>query len=126
MDTWTKAFIICFGLLAIASRADDAIDSSFSNAKETPKTSYEQLASDTQSNKPRDLELVRRIRRELTLDRNLSTNGKNVKVIIVEKEIVLKGPVKSDGEKTRIINIVSKLSSDHKIRNQLEVTRSNY
>jgi osmotically-inducible protein OsmY len=122
MKKWIKAFIICLGLLAIASKADETIQSS----NEVPKTSFEQLAFDTQANKPRDLALVRQIRKELTLDRNLSTNGKNVKIIIVDKEIILKGPVKSDGEKTRILNIISKLSNDHIIRNQLEVARNNY
>ncbi|MBC7537623.1 MAG: BON domain-containing protein [Bacteriovorax sp.] len=132
MNKWTKAFLVCLGLLAIASRADESFQSplqsiaSKSSSIEITKTSYEQLAFDAQANKPRDLDLVRKIRKELTLDRNLSTNGKNVKIIIVDKEITLKGPVKSDGEKTRILNIISKLSSDHTIRNQLEVARNNY
>lgn len=33
MNTWTKAFIICLGLLVIASRADDTKNSSFSQAR---------------------------------------------------------------------------------------------
>lgn len=124
MNTWAKAFIICLGLLTIASKADETTLAS-TNPTEMTKTSYEQLAFDSQANKTADLPLVRKIRRDLIFDKYLSTNGKNVKIIIVDKEITLKGPVKSEDEKVKILSIVSKLSNNHTIRNQLEVTKNN-
>lgn len=86
-------------------------------------TSYEQLAFDQQANKAPDRELVKRIREELSKDPQLSKNGKNIKIIIVKKEIVLKGPVNSENEKSKIISMADKLKADHTIRDQIEIAK---
>lgn len=96
------------------------------NEAYTEKANYETLSFDQQSNKGSDLALVRKIRNELTNDKFLSKNGKNIKIIVVEKEITLKGAVNSDGEKQRIKNLITKLSDTYKIRDQLEIARGAY
>lgn len=118
MKIWTKASITCLGLLTIAIQVDA------SNPGFVPGPSYEQLVFDKEANKPGDQALVKKIREELTLDRTLSVDGKNIKVIVVGKEITLKGPVNSAAEKARIINIISKISSAHTIRDQIEVSET--
>lgn len=113
MNYGIKIFLICFMLIPLVSNSSDSVN-------------YETMSFDKQANKGSDLALVKKIRDELVNDKYLSKNGKNIKVIVVEKEITIKGPVTSDGEKTRIINIVTKLSNNYSIRDQLEIARDTY
>lgn len=87
------------------------------------KTSYEVNDFDKLANKSSDQALVGKIRSELFSDKSLSKSGRNIKIIVVDKEIVLKGPVASDEEKSRVLSIVGKNSAKHSIRNQLEVKK---
>lgn len=113
MNYGIKLFLICLMLMPIVSNSADSAN-------------YETMTFDQQANKGSDLTLVRKIRNELVNDKYLSKNGKNIKVIVVEKEITIKGTVNSDGEKTRIKNIVTKLSNNYSIRDQLEIARDTY
>lgn len=76
-----------------------------------------------QSNKPADLETVKRIRRELMKDDSLSTKAKNIKVIVANNGVTLKGPVKTAEEREAILKHAYTTAPKHRIYNQMSVTK---
>lgn len=76
-----------------------------------------------QSNKPADLETVKRIRRELMNDDALSTKAKNVKVIVANNGVTLKGPVNTPAEREIILKHAYTTAPKHKIYNQISVKK---
>lgn len=83
----------------------------------------ENMTAGDQSNKPADLETVKRIRRELMADDSLSTKAKNVKVIVANNGVTLKGPVNTAAEREIILKHAYTTAPKHKIYNQISVTK---
>jgi len=75
----------------------------------------------TQSNNHTDFEITRRIRRALVKDKSLSMMAKNVKVITNDGTVTLRGPVKSEHEKTTIANEAAQIAGRGNVTNLLEV-----
>lgn len=81
------------------------------------------MTAGDQSNKPADLDTVKRIRRELMKDDALSTKAKNVKVIVANNGVTLKGPVNTTAEREIILKHAYTTAPKHKIYNQISVTK---
>jgi hyperosmotically inducible periplasmic protein len=69
-----------------------------------------------------DRKITQNVRKALTNDDSLSTDGKNVKVITSDRNVTLRGPVKSEKEKSEIENKAKQVTGVKKIDNQLEVS----
>jgi osmotically-inducible protein OsmY len=76
---------------------------------------------DKQSNDEGDLEITRRLRREITADDSLSTNAHNVKIITENGIVTLRGPVDSAKEKAAIAAKAQKVQGVKRVENQLEI-----
>src|SRR3569832_302744 len=76
-----------------------APDNSKINTRDEHPTSK---TAEKQSNEPGDVELTRKIRKEITSDDSLSVLAKNVKIITQEGKVSLRGPVNSPEEKNNI------------------------
>jgi osmotically-inducible protein OsmY len=68
-----------------------------------------------------DRKITQEVRRALTSDDALSTNAQNVKVITDNGTVTLRGPVKSEKEKTEIENKAKQVAGVKKVDNQLEI-----
>ena len=71
-----------------------------------------------------ETEVVARIRREIMANDSLSTNAHNVKIVVEDGRVLLRGPVKSDEERTVIGSTASRVASGFRVVNQLEVAPS--
>jgi len=81
-----------------------------------------QPTADQQKNTASDLDLSKNIRRSIMDDKSLSTDAHNVKVIAQNGTVTLKGPVKSDAEKSAIMSkAVSVAGSTDKVVDQMSV-----
>ena len=69
-----------------------------------------------------DVDLIASVRRAITKDDTLSTNGHNVKIVMAGGMVTLRGPVKDAAEKQKIGDIVAKVQGVTKVDNQLEST----
>ena len=78
--------------------------------------------AEDQSESEADRTISQNIRRALTADDSLSTNGKNVKIITVDGKVTLRGPVKSDNEKSTIGAKAQQIAGVKNVDNQLEIT----
>jgi hypothetical protein len=62
------------------------------------------MTAGQQSNSTSDVELTRKIRRAVVQDHSLSMLAHNVKIISTNGAVMLRGPVKTEEEKTAIAN----------------------
>jgi hyperosmotically inducible periplasmic protein len=77
--------------------------------------------ADQQKNDPADRELAQKIRQSINSDKSLSVNGHNVKVIVRDGRVTLKGPVQSEEEKKNIEGKAADLAGADKVTNKLTV-----
>jgi len=73
-------------------------------------------------NNATDLDLTKNIRRSIVEDKSLSSYAHNVKVISQNGTVTLKGPVKSEAEKSAIVSkAVSLAGGADKVVDQMSV-----
>jgi osmotically-inducible protein OsmY len=79
------------------------------------------ITAGEQSNATTDVKLAARIRRAIVKDKSLSVMAHNVKVVVSNGEVTLRGPVKSEAEKSAITSKAQALAGTDKVQDQLEV-----
>ncbi len=77
-------------------------------------------ASD-QSSGEMDLFLLSRIRKDLMEDANLSTYAKNVKIIVLDGQVTLKGPVRSKEEALKVLKFARAAAGVPNVINELSI-----
>jgi len=77
-------------------------------------------ADQQKMNKP-DRETARLIRESVYKDKALSTYAHNVKIVVQDGTVTLKGPVRSDDEKDTVFKKAEAIAGNGKVVNQLEV-----
>jgi hyperosmotically inducible protein len=77
--------------------------------------------ADQQKETKADRELAAKIRKSLTTDKSLSTYAQNVKIIVVDGVVTLKGPVRSEEERRAIQAKAQDFASASAIHNELTV-----
>ncbi len=68
-----------------------------------------------------DVKITADIRKQIVNTANLSVNAQNVKVITADGKVTLRGPVRSDVERTIIVKIATDVAGEGNVENQLEV-----
>jgi hyperosmotically inducible periplasmic protein len=124
-----KAFqmsvLVC--LLTLASAFANAQDSSPQQpAPDNTKTNQRdknkaEPTADQQKENQSDRELTQQIRRAIVQDKSLSSYAHNVKIISEDGMVTLKGPVRSEEEKTVVEAKASEIAGKDKVTSQLEV-----
>lgn len=79
------------------------------------------MTAGEQSNSKNDVTLAARIRRAIVKDRSLSTLAHNVKIISKNGEVTLRGPVKTEQEKTTVASKAQAIAGTDRVDNRLEV-----
>jgi hyperosmotically inducible periplasmic protein len=74
-----------------------------------------------QSEKKSDIAKVQSIRKALVNDKSLSTSAKNVKVVVIDGTVTLRGVVDSATEKAKVASAAKQYADDSKILDELEV-----
>ena len=77
--------------------------------------------ADQAKNTKSDLELTAEIRRAVVDDKALSTNAHNVKIIVENGKVTLKGPVASAAEKASIAKKASTIAGKGKVVDEMAV-----
>ena len=80
--------------------------------------------ADNQSNSAQDHEIARKIRKAIVADKSLSTYAKNVKVIVKDGSVTLRGPVRSEEEKKQIGDYASQAVTAGNVDNELTIKSS--
>jgi hyperosmotically inducible protein len=77
--------------------------------------------ADQQKMNPADRELAQKIRKAIHEDKNLSTYAHNIKVIAQDGKVTLRGPVRSEEEKSNLQAKAVAVAGDGNVTNQLEI-----
>jgi osmotically-inducible protein OsmY len=105
------SFFFLAGTLAISAQAPD----NSANNKQPGMT------ADQQSNTTTDRTTTQSIRKALMADKSLSAYAHNVKIITRDGMVTLKGPVKSDDEKQKVVATAAQVVDPKQIDDQLTV-----
>jgi hyperosmotically inducible periplasmic protein len=121
----TTLSLLCLSTVALSAfsqeNASSAADNSGRNIRD--RSGNTQTSGD-QSNATPDIKTSAAIRRSLMHDHSLSMMAKNVKIDTENGVVTLRGPVKSDAEKTKIEELAKQAAQGATIHNQLEVQAS--
>jgi osmotically-inducible protein OsmY len=77
--------------------------------------------ADQQKMNPADRALTQKIRKAIHQDTSLSTYAHNIKIIAQDGKVTLRGPVRSEDEKTNIEAKAVAVAGQGNVTNQLEV-----
>jgi hyperosmotically inducible periplasmic protein len=77
--------------------------------------------ADNQNNTKADRETAAQVRKAIVADKDLSTYAHNVKVLVADGTVTLKGPVKSDEEKQKVAADAASVVPADKVANQLTI-----
>ena len=80
-----------------------------------------QPTAQNQSNEKADRELAAAVRKAIVRDKSLSTNAHNVKVVAKDGTVTLRGPVRSDDEKSKVSQLTRQVEGVSNVDDQLLV-----
>ena len=95
-----------------------APDNSKTNQRDRDQSSP---TADQQKMNPADRDITKKIRSAIHNDKSLSSYAHNIKVITQDGKVTLKGPVRSDEEKTNIEGKATAVAGEGNVTDQLEV-----
>jgi osmotically-inducible protein OsmY len=81
--------------------------------------------ADQQKMNPTDREITHKIRKSIHEDKSLSAYAHNIKVITQDGKVTLRGPVRTEEEKSAIQGKAVAVAGDGNVTNQLEIAPSN-
>jgi hyperosmotically inducible protein len=116
--------VFCMSLMALpAPRSQD----NQQTAPDNTKTNKDQAGptADQQKMNPSDRAVTQKIRKAIHEDQTLSTYAHNIKVITQDGKVTLRGPVRSEEEKSNLEAKAVSVAGQENVTNQLDVTPSN-
>jgi len=115
---------LAFGL-STACGGDAKVDANKVDADNTKKNERDRdsaaLTPMDQGNSAADIEMTQKIRQAVVADDTLSSNGKNIKIITKDGAVTLRGPVKDEAEKTRVVEMAKRVAGTAPVDVLLEV-----
>jgi osmotically-inducible protein OsmY len=95
-------------------------------APDNTKTNKDQTGptADQQKMNPSDRAVTQKIRKAIHEDQSLSTYAHNIKVITQDGKVTLRGPVRSEEEKSNLEAKAVSVAGKENVTNQLDVTPS--
>lgn len=94
------------------------------NTKMNEKTHRnDEVTSQDQGSSPEDVQLTQHIRQDVLKQNSFSTSAKNVKIVSMNGNVVLKGPVKTMAEKQKIESIAKQYMTGGKLYNEITIAQ---
>ncbi len=81
--------------------------------------------ADQQKMNPADRSITQQIRKAIHQDKSLSTYAHNIKIITQDGKVTLRGPVRSEEEKSNLQAKAVAVAGEDNVTNQLEIAPSN-
>jgi len=119
--TITLVFAGSLGCAVLANAQDaqqPAPDNSKANQRDRDRSA---ATAERQKMSAEDRELTRKIRAALTADKSLSIYAHNVKIVTRDGKVTLKGPVRSDDEKTALLSKATGIAGEGNVTDEMDV-----
>ena len=116
------SLMLCVSLMALPTPSQD----NQPTAPDNTKTNKDQAGptADQQKMNPSDRAVTQKIRKAIHEDQSLSTYAHNIKVITQDGKVTLRGPVRSDEEKSNLEAKAVSVAGQENVTNQLDVAPS--
>jgi osmotically-inducible protein OsmY len=123
MTQIASLFVLGMFLLSPITSADTQTSAQPDNTEinQRDRSSNSEVTAESQKNNRSDVEITRQIRQKIVKDDSLSSNAHNVKIITQNGNVVLKGPVQSSAEKSKIEREAQNVAGVKSIQNKLEI-----
>ncbi len=79
------------------------------------------VTADQQKMNPNDRTITQKIRAEIMKDKSLSTYAHNIKIISQDGKVTLKGPVRTQEEKSSVEAKAAAIAGDGKVISQIQI-----
>ena len=112
------AATLAFGLLAVSAQAQTPPDNTKVNERDRSKTA---ATADQAKNSTTDRDTMQKIRKAVMADKSLSTYAHNVKIISQGGKVTLKGPVRSEEEKSSIEKMATDVAGQGNVTNEITI-----
>ena len=113
------AATLAFGLLAVGAQAQQTPpDNTKVNERDRSKTA---ATADQGKNSTTDRDTMQKIRKAVMADKTLSTYAHNVKIISQGGKVTLKGPVRSEEEKSSIEKMATDVAGAGNVTNEITI-----
>jgi hyperosmotically inducible periplasmic protein len=118
-----RALVVCGVVSALllpvsSAHAQTPADNTKVNQRDRAKDA---TTADQQKENAADRELTQKIRRALINDKTLSTYAHNVKIVAQNGQVTLKGPVRTDAEKTTVEAKATAVAGAGHVTNQITI-----
>jgi hyperosmotically inducible periplasmic protein len=110
--------LMAFAFLGAAFAEETQPDNTGINERDREENA---LTAQDQDQDELNLKLTQEIRQAIMADDSLSFTAKNVKIISVDGEVTLRGPVNTEAEKSAIEQHASAVAGVKRVDNQIEV-----
>lgn len=80
-----------------------------------------ELTADQQKMNSADSKISSKIRQDLMDAEDLSTYAQNVKIITINGQVTLKGPVRSKNERARVLKMARTVAGNANVKNELSI-----
>jgi hyperosmotically inducible periplasmic protein len=119
--TIALVFVGSLGCAALGN-AQEAQQSAPDNSKTNQRDRDNAAATaDRRTISAEDRKLTRKFRAAVTADKSLSTYAHNVKIIARDGKVALKGPVRSDHEKTGLLSKATAMAGEENVTDEMDV-----
>ena len=88
------------------------------NQRDKAKTA---VTADQQKENTADRTTTQKIRQSIMKDKSLSSYAHNVKVVTMDGQVTLKGPVRSDAEKKTVVAKAVEVAGEGKVTDQISI-----
>jgi hyperosmotically inducible protein len=127
--SWVARDIALFAALAMFSLASPSSPTQHQNPDNTqanrPGNTPTAARADQQGQSAQDRELARKIRRAVVTEKSLSTYAHNIKIIAQNGVVTLKGPVRSEEERSSITEKATQIAGANNVKNEMRVQSKN-
>jgi hyperosmotically inducible protein len=116
------SLLVCASLMATPSpryQDQQPPDNTKNNKDQTSPT------ADQQKMNPSDRAITQKIRKAIHQDKDLSTYAHNIKIITQDGKVTLRGPVRSEDEKSSLQAKAVTVAGQENVTNELEVKPTN-
>jgi hyperosmotically inducible periplasmic protein len=110
--------LLLAGVLAVSCLTAQEPDNTKTNKRDNTTGA---VTADQQKMNPSDRELARKIRKSVYDDKSLSTYAHNVKIIVRDGAVTLRGPVRTAEEKDSVASKATTIAGASKVTNELEI-----
>jgi hyperosmotically inducible periplasmic protein len=111
-------FVTCLAAAPVRQDQQPAPDNTKTNQGDANKGA---VTAQQQKMNPADRETTKKIRASIMDDKNLSTYAHNIKIVTQNGKVTLKGPVRSDEEKSSIEAKAVAVAGADNVTNQLTI-----